>query len=35
MCQSTLVPQAQDPVYLAKVETRTSWAWHLSYALKV
>jgi hypothetical protein len=35
MCPSKLVPQAQDPVCLAKVETRTSWAWHLFYALKV
>uniref|UniRef100_A0A9E7ZKK4 Uncharacterized protein n=1 Tax=Bosea sp. NBC_00436 TaxID=2969620 RepID=A0A9E7ZKK4_9HYPH len=34
MCPDKFVPRMQDPVCLAKVETRTSWLWHLFYALQ-
>lgn len=34
MCPNKLAPHMQDPACLASVETRTSWAWHLFYAVR-
>lgn len=34
MCPMEYVPTIQDPTCLSKVETRTSWLWHLYYAVK-
>lgn len=34
MCPHKVVPHMQDPACLATIETRTSWAWHLFYAVR-
>lgn len=33
MCSSSLTPKLPDMRCLRTVETRTSWVWHLYYAL--
>jgi hypothetical protein len=35
MCPGKLDPSLPDPQCLQTVQTRTSWVWHLAYALKV
>ena len=34
ICPGKLVPHIQDLSCLATVQTRTSWLWHLLYAVK-